>query len=92
MHIQAAGSRATARRLAAAASAALAVTVIAAVAPGGMAARAAVGSDPAITVADGNSVIAVTTSEGGLRFCWNEHGSTDTWHGEQVAPDNTNFS
>jgi hypothetical protein len=46
---------------------------------------------PAITVADGNSVIAVETSGNGLRFYWNEHG-TNTWHGEQVAADGTTFS
>lgn len=45
----------------------------------------------AMTVADGNSVIAVRTSGDGLRFYWNEHG-TNTWHGEQVAADGTTFS
>ena len=47
--------------------------------------------NPAITVADGNSVIAVHTSGNGLRFYWNEFG-TNNWHGEQVAADGTTFS
>src|SRR5258707_500941 len=58
---------------------------------GGPAARASSALTPAITVADGNSVIAVQTSGDGLRFYWNEHG-TDTWHGEQVAANGTTFS
>ena len=48
-------------------------------------------STPAITVAAGNSVIAVQTSGDGLRFYWNQYG-TDTWRGEQVAPNRTTFS
>jgi len=42
-------------------------------------------------VADGNSVIAVQTSEDGLRFYWNQYG-TNNWHGEQVAANGTTFS
>ena len=79
-------------RRGAATALAVAVLVAAAVlAPGGPAARAASALTPAITVADGNTVIAVQTSGDGLRFYWNEHG-TDTWHGEQVAADGTTFS
>jgi len=48
-------------------------------------------STPAITVADGNTVIAVQTSGDGLRFYWNQYG-TDTWRGEQVAANGTTFS
>src|SRR6202034_457287 len=47
--------------------------------------------NPAITVADGNSVIAVHTGSDGLRFYWHEFG-TNNWHGEQVAADGTTFS
>ncbi|MGI9006618.1 MAG: hypothetical protein ACR2FU_10545 [Streptosporangiaceae bacterium] len=64
---------------------------MAVIAPGGPAALAATIPGPAITVADGNSVIAVQTSGNGLRFYWNEHG-TNTWHGEQVAANGTTFS
>jgi len=39
---------------------------------------------PAITVADGNSVIATATDTFGLNFYWNQYG-TDTWHTEQVT-------
>jgi hypothetical protein len=59
--------------------------------PGGPAALAVSVFNPAITVADGNSVIAVHTSGNGLRFYWNEFG-TNNWHGEQVAADGTTFS
>jgi hypothetical protein len=83
------GSRA--RMLAAAGAGALAITAVAAVAPGGPAARAISFNAPSITVAGGNSVIALQTSENGLRFYWNEHG-TNNWHGEQVAGPNTTFS
>jgi hypothetical protein len=80
------GLRAITRRLVIAGAAAMTITAVAALAPGGPAARAASFSTPAITVADGNSVIAMQTSGNGLRFYWNEHG-TNTWHGEQVAED-----
>src|SRR5580704_5657836 len=73
------------------AAAALAITAATVLAPGGPAALASSLPDPAITVADGNSVIAVQTSEDGLRFYWNEYG-TNNWHGEQVAADGTTFS
>ena len=79
------------RLLAIAGAAAVAFTAVTAVAPGGPAARATTDSTPAITVADGNSVIAVQTASDGLRFYWNEHG-TNNWHGEQVAADGTTFS
>jgi hypothetical protein len=69
----------------------LVIAAAAVLAPGVPAARAASALTPAITVADGNTVIAVQTSGSGLRFYWNEHGTT-TWHGEQVAPDGTTFS
>ena len=46
---------------------------------------------PAITVAGGNTVIAVQTPSNALLFYWNEYG-TDTWHAEQVAPSGTTFS
>jgi len=39
---------------------------------------------PAITVAGGNSVIAVQTSADTLLFYWNNYG-TNTWHREEVA-------
>ena len=74
-----------------AASGALALTAASALAPGGPAAWAASDNTPVITVADGNSVIAFETSENGLRFYWNEHG-TNNWHGEQVAANGTTFS
>jgi hypothetical protein len=83
------GPRST-RRLALAGAAVLASTAVAAVALGGPA-RAATINSPVMTVAGGNSVIAVQTSGYGLRFYWNEHG-TDTWHGEQVAVNNTTYS
>src|ERR1039457_3587017 len=84
--------RSRVRMLAVAGAAALAITAVSAGAPGGPAARAdASFATPAITVADGNSVIAVQTSGNGLRFYWNEFG-TRTWHGEQVAADGTTFS
>jgi hypothetical protein len=73
------------------AGAALAITAATTLAPGGTAALAGTVFDPAITVADGNSVIAVHTSGNGLRFYWNEFG-TNNWHGEQVAADGTTFS
>jgi hypothetical protein len=84
-----AGSRG--RMLALAGAAALAITAVAAVAPAGPAARAAVINAPVITVAGGNSVIAVQTSGDGLRFYWNEFG-TSIWRGEPVAADGTTFS
>jgi hypothetical protein len=70
---------------------ALAITAATALAPGGPAAMADGTFNPAITVAGGNSVIAVHTSGNGLRFYWNEFG-TNNWHGEQVAADGTTFS
>ena len=73
------------------AAAALAITAATVLAPGGPAALASSLPDPAITVADGNSVIAVQTSEDGLRFYWNQYG-TNNWHGEQVAANGTTFS
>jgi hypothetical protein len=79
------------RRLAIASAAAVAVTAVVALLPGGTAARAVSLARPAITVADGNSVIAEQTGTNGLRFYWNEHG-TPIWHSEQVAPDGTTFS
>jgi hypothetical protein len=45
----------------------------------------------AITVADGNTVIAVQTPSNALLFYWNEYG-TNTWHAEQVAASGTTFS
>ena len=81
----------TVKRAAAVALAVVALAAAAVLAPGGPAARASSALTPAITVADGNSVIAVQTSGDGLRFYWNEHG-TDTWHGEQVAANGTTFS
>ena len=80
------------RLLAIAGTAAVAFTTVAAIAPGGPAARAAVSyAQPGIAVADGNTVIAVQTSGDGLRFYWNQHG-TNNWYGEQVAANGTTFS
>jgi hypothetical protein len=80
------------RLLAIAGTAVLAFTAVAAIAPGGPAARAAVSyAQPGIAVADGNTVIAVQTSGDGLRFYWNQHG-TSNWYGEQVAANGTTFS
>jgi len=42
-------------------------------------------------VAGGNPVIAVQTSSNGLRYYWNDHG-TSNWHGQQVAASGTTFS
>ena len=72
------------------AGAAVVLAAIALVAPGGPA-RAFTLLEPAMTVAGGNSVIAVQTSNDGLRFYWNEHG-TNNWNGEQVAAAGTTFS
>jgi hypothetical protein len=83
--------RSRARLLALSAVGALAVTAATVLAPGGPAALAVSVFNPAITVADGNSVIAMHTSGNGLRFYWNEYG-TNNWHGEQVAADGTTFS
>ena len=80
-----------ARLLTLSATAALALTAATTLAPGGPAALASVLPDPVITVADGNSVIAVQTSEDGLRFYWNQYG-TNNWYGEQVAANGTTFS
>jgi hypothetical protein len=77
-------------RVAVIAGAAVVLAAIALVAPG-RAARASTLLGPAMTVAGGNSVIAVQTNSDGLRFYWNEHG-TNNWHGEQVAADGTTFS
>ena len=70
---------------------ALTITAAATLALGGPAALADVLPNPAITVADGNSVIAEQTSGDGLRFYWNQYG-TNNWHGEQVAADGTTYS
>jgi hypothetical protein len=70
---------------------ALAITAATTLASGGTAALAFSAFDPAITVANGNSVIAVHTSGNGLRFYWNEYG-TNNWYGEQVAVNGTTFS
>jgi hypothetical protein len=83
--------RSRTRLLGLSAAGALAVTAATVLAPGGPAALASVLPDPAITVADGNSVIAVQTSEDGLRFYWNQYG-TSNWYGEQVAANGTTFS
>jgi hypothetical protein len=83
--------RSRARLLALSAAGALAITAVTALGPGGPAALAFPLFNPAITVADGNSVIAVHTSGNGLRFYWNEFG-TNNWHGEQVAANGTTFS
>jgi hypothetical protein len=83
--------RSRARLLALSAAGALAVTAATVLAPGGPAALAFSDFNPAITVAGGNSVIAVHTSENGLRFYWNEYG-TNNWYGEQVAANGTTFS
>jgi hypothetical protein len=83
--------RSRARLLAVSGAGALAITAVAALAPGGPAALAFSDFNPAITVADGNSVIAVHTSGDGLRFYCNEFG-TNNWHGEQVAADGTTYS
>jgi hypothetical protein len=83
--------RSRARLLGLSAAGALAVTAATVLAPGGPVALASVLPNPAITVADGNSVIAVQTSEDGLRFYWNQYG-TNNWHGEQVAANGTTFS
>src|ERR1700691_1035153 len=79
------------RLLALSAAGALALTAATTLAPGGPAALAWSNFNPAITVAGGNSVIAVHTASDGLRFYWNEYG-TNNWHGEQVAADGTTFS
>jgi adenosine deaminase len=69
---------------------ALALAAVALVAPGSPA-RAFSILGPAMTVANGNSVIAVQTANDGLRFYWNQHG-TDNWYGEQVAGAGTTYS
>jgi hypothetical protein len=69
---------------------ALALAAVALVAPGSPA-RAFSILGPAMTVANGNSVIAVQTADDGLRFYWNQHG-TDNWYGEQVAGAGTTYS
>jgi hypothetical protein len=83
--------RSRARLLALSAAGALAVVAATVLAPGGPAALADPVFNPAITVAGGNSVIAVHTSGNGLRFYWNEYG-TNNWYGEQVAANGTTFS
>src|SRR6202050_5817341 len=77
--------------LALSAAGALSLPAATTLAPGGPAALAWSNFNPAITVAGGNSVIAVHTASDGLRFYWNEYG-TNNWHGEQVAADGTTFS
>jgi len=84
-------NRSRARLLALSAAGALAITAVTVLGPGGPAALAWSNFNPAITVADGNSVIAVHTASDGLRFYWNEFG-TNNWHGEQVAADGTTYS
>ncbi len=77
-------------RLLALAGVALALAAVAVVAAGSPA-RAFSLLGPAMTVANGNSVIAVQTATDGLRFYWNQHG-TDNWYGEQVAGAGTTYS
>ena len=77
-------------RLLALAGVTLALAAVALVAPGSPA-RAFSILGPAMTVANGNSVIAVQTANDGLRFYWNQHG-TDNWYGEQVAGAGTTYS
>jgi hypothetical protein len=85
-------ARSRVRMLAGASAGAMCLTALAALGPGGTAAQAAAPyPTPAITVAGGNSVIAVQTSEDGLRFYWNQYG-TNTWRGEQVAANGTTYS
>src|ERR1700733_11847684 len=79
------------RLLAPSAATALAGTAAPPLAPAGPAALAFSAFNPAITVADGNSVIAVHTGSDGLRFYWNEFGANNG-PGEQVAADGTTFS
>jgi hypothetical protein len=98
MKLRSPGLRAIARRpvsrltpLALASAGALVLTAVAAVAPGGPAAQAVSYGQPVITVADGNSVIAVQGSDNALLFYWNEFG-TSTWHREVVAAAGSTFS
>jgi hypothetical protein len=85
-------ARSPIRKLAGASAIAVILSTAAAVGPGGSSALAFnTYPAPAITVADGNSVIAVQTSEDGLRFYWNQYG-TNNWYGEQVAANGTTFS
>jgi hypothetical protein len=77
-------------RLALKGAAVLSVTAAAVLVPGGPA-RAVSILSPAMTVAGGSSVIAVQTSEDGLRYYLNEPG-TSNWFGEQVAANGTTFS
>jgi hypothetical protein len=46
---------------------------------------------PAITVANGNTVVAAETSAHGLHFYWNEFG-TNTWHAQQVVGNASTYS
>ena len=93
------GLRASARRFAArrlrilafAGAGALAISAVAAVVPGGAAAQAFSYGQPVITVADGNSVIALQASDDSLLFYWNEFG-TSNWHREVVAAAATTYS
>jgi hypothetical protein len=85
-------ARSWVRKLAGASAVAMILSTVAAVGPDGSAALAFnTYPAPAITVADGNTVIAVQTSEDGLRFYWNQFG-TNNWYGEQVAANGTTFS
>src|SRR5580704_1972661 len=87
-HVAEANRRPWGKRLAAGGAAvSLAAAALAVSATGASAAY----STPAITVAAGNSVIAIQTPGDGLRFYWNQHG-TNTWRGEQVAASGTTFS
>jgi hypothetical protein len=79
------------RRLAAAGAAVLGFSVLAVAGPGAPAALAATVGTPAITVADGNSVIAARNAVNGLSFFWNQYG-TDNWQAETVAGAGTTFS
>jgi hypothetical protein len=98
MKLRKPGLRAIARRpgsrltpLALASAGALVLTAVAAVAPAGPAAQAVSYGQPVITVADGNSVIAVQGSDNALLFYWNEFG-TSNWHREVVAAAGSTFS
>ena len=85
-------ARSWVRTLAGAGAIAMIGSIAAAAWPGGGAALALTQyPTPAIAVAGGNTVIAVQTSEDGLRFYWNQYG-TNNWYGEQVAANGTTFS
>jgi hypothetical protein len=79
------------RRLAVAAVAVLGFSMLATVGPGTSTALAATIGTPAITVANGNSVIAAWNAVDGLYFFWNQYG-TNNWNPETVAGPGTTFS